>query len=332
MADNLYIRIAGNDTGARPWNNTDNATKSWDNDSLWLRTYPNPQDHSVHDDSNTTRVDLDTAVMVRVTNKSNAAMPGVTIQAWLFPPGFGEMKPAAKQMAFDLTPSREIPGQGSGQNVVEIEMTPLWKPSEPDYQRTSNGHYCIAANVYQSETIPNAEGRQLGANDLIRSSEDPHHAQRNLILQPAPHGSGTSSKVPTTTYPPPGGDPAYLVSAEHVTTKPSESQLAMLAHHPGVVAAGADGTRLTLDTSRGPVPITVGTEPPAFALRSDLIPGLDTLFSFATDRPDRIDTDIVVDLPEDAPIGSLHTFDVALWSERGDMIGCPLRVMILVTE
>ncbi|MFS8197499.1 hypothetical protein ACLVWQ_02310 [Streptomyces sp. CWNU-52B] len=332
MADRLVIPIDGTDNGSRPWPDT-NTTKTWDNNSLWLRTFTDPQhphDPNYPVDSNTTRVGEETTVMVRVRNKGSDPALGVKIQAWLFPPGFGEMKTSSAYMGFDLTPARDIPAG----TTLDIRVPPIWKPSEPEYQRTSGGHFCIAANCYQSDTVANPEGKLLGVNDTVRPSTDQHHAQRNIVLLPAPQGSGTSSKVPTTTYPPPGGSQQYLVSAEHVTTKPSAGQLAMLVHHPGIVATEADLARgeISLNTSRGPVPVTVGTEPPGFTLRSDHIPGLDTLFGFAADRPDRVDTDIVVERPKDAPVGSLHTFDLALWSERGDMIGSALRVMLLVTE
>ncbi|MEU9194527.1 hypothetical protein [Streptomyces hundungensis] len=323
MADNFYIPMDSNDSGARPWPDT-NTTQPWDNNGLWIRTFPTPGDHSHHDDGNTTRVGLETVVMVRVKNKSDTLIKNLRIQAYLFPPGFGAMTPSAKQAAFDLAPPMDIPGK----TTVEIEVPPTWTPDAADYQRTSGGHYCIAANIYTLGQ--GSEGKVLGANELFEPAANAHHAQRNLILNDAPHGPGTSSKVPTTQYPPRGGNTMFRVSAEHVTTKPSEGQLAMLVAHPRVVATARG--KISLNTSHGPVPITVGTEPPAIALRSDLIPGLDTLFSFAPDRPDRIDTDLVVDLPRDAPLGSLHTFDIALWSERGDMCGCPLRVMLLVTE
>ncbi|MFD5887266.1 hypothetical protein ACFWHQ_15010 [Streptomyces sp. NPDC060334] len=327
MTDNFYIPMDGDDSGARPWPDT-NTTKFWDNNGLWIRTFPVPGDRSRHDDGNTTRVGLETLVMVRVTNKVDALIKNLRIQAYLFPPGFGAMTPSAKQAVFDLAPPRDIPGQ----STVEIEVPPTWTPGEPDYQKTSGGHFCIAANIYTLGQ--GSEGKLLGADELFEPVTNAHHAQRNIILKEAQHGSGTSSKVPTTQYPPPGGDTMFRVSAEHVTTKPGEGRLAMLVHHPRVVSteAGIARGEISLSTSGGPVPITVGTEPPAITLRSDLIPGLDTLFSFAPDRPDRIDTDLVVDLPKDAPLGSLHTFDIALWSERGDMVGCPLRVMILVTE
>ncbi|MFE7580863.1 hypothetical protein ACFU5Y_04760 [Streptomyces gardneri] len=327
MADKLYIPMDSNDHGARPWPDT-STPKFWDNEGLRIRSYPNKDDHSVHNDGNTTQVGWETQVIAKVTNKSRNAVENVKVQAYLFAPGFGAMTPAAKYALFEITPARTI----AAETTVEIELMPYWIPQEPEYQRTSNGHFCIAANVFTTGT--GAEGKELSAQESFQPVTDGHHAQRNLVLNDAPHGPGTSSKVPTTQYPPPGGDTMFRVSAEHVTTKPSESQLAMLVHHPHVVATeeGLARGEVGLSTSGGLVPITVATEPSAIALRSDLVPGLDTLFSFAPDRPDRIDTDLVVDLPEDAPLGSLHTFDIALWTERGDMVGCPLRVMTLVTE
>ncbi|MEU6975400.1 MULTISPECIES: hypothetical protein [unclassified Streptomyces] len=324
MTDHLYIRMSDTDDGVRPWPDS-NTPKFWDNDGLWIRTFPDPNHPQDHVDGNTTRVGLKTLVMVRVKNKGPELMQDVRIQAYLFPPGFGAMTPSAKQAVFNLAPPTNInPGA-----VVEIEVPPQWTPLDSDYQKTSGGHFCIAANVYTS-----TDGKEVGAFETFEPVNNAHHAQRNLVLNDAPHGPGTSSKVPTTQYPPPVSDMLYLVTAEHVTTKPSPGQLDMLVHHPRVVSteAGLARGEVGLSTSSGTVPITVGTEPPVFGLSSDFIPGLDTRFRFAPDRPDRIDTDLIVDLPKDAPLGSLYTFDIALWSERGDMVGCPLRVMLLVTE
>ncbi|MFD9724987.1 hypothetical protein [Streptomyces sp. NPDC059072] len=330
MADTFFIPMDGNDGGSRPWPDS-NTTKFWDNNGLCIRTYPIAGDRSRYEDGNTTRVDLETVVKVKVQNKTSNLIQGVRVQAYLFSPGYGpSMTPSAKYKPFDEAPPTDIPG---GQ-AVEIVAPPVWKPTTTELGMTSaTAHFCVAANVYT--TGPNAEGALLAENQPFEPVKNAHHAQRNIVLREASHGPGTSSKVPTTQYPPPGGgDTMFRVSTEHVTTKPSESQLAMLVHHPGVVAteAGIARGEISLTTSGGLVPITVGTEPSAIALRSDLVPGLDTLFSLPPDRPDRIDTDLVVDLPEGAPLGSLHTFDIALWSERGDMLGCPLRVMILVTE
>ncbi|MER8043615.1 hypothetical protein [Streptomyces sp. NPDC094032] len=334
MTDNLYIPMGTGDSGARPWPPA-NEPKFYNNNGLWLRAFPDPNNHNNHQDGNTTQVGWETLVMVRVTNKSQDVMKNVKVQACLFAPGFGAMTPSAKQTAFDLTPAIDILGQAT----VEIEVPPIWKPLDEDFKRTvPGGHFCIAANVYTTGVggAP-GEGKLLGADELFQPVDNGHHAQRNLILNDAPHtggGGGTSSKVPTTQYPPPTSAMLYRVSTEHVTTKPSPGQLDVLAHHPRVLSTpdGLARGEVSLSTSRGPVPITVSTEPPAITLSSDATPGLDTLFSYAPDRPDRIDTDLVVDLPPDAPIGSLHTFDVALWTERGDLVGCPLRVMLLVTE
>ncbi|ALO05888.1 hypothetical protein AQF52_0288 [Streptomyces venezuelae] len=327
MADNFYIPMSGSDTGARPWPDT-NTPRHWDNDGLKIRTFPNPDDRTRHDDGNTTQVGLETRVLVRVTNRTNAPIGNLRIQACLFPPGYGAMTPDAKWRLFDQASRTDIPASAT----VDIEVSPSWTPSDTEYQRTSEGHYCMAANVYTTGT--NAEGVQLATDKPFEPVTNAHHAQRNLVLNDVSHGPGTSSKVPTTQYPPPGGDTMFRVSTEHVTTKPSDSQLAALVRHPRVVATeeGIARGEVSLSTSGGLVPVTVATEPSAIALRSDLVPGLDTLFSFAPDRPDRIETDLVVDLPKDAPLGSLHTFDIALWTERGDMVGCPLRVMTLVTE
>ncbi|MFI1812900.1 hypothetical protein ACH414_21475 [Streptomyces sp. NPDC020422] len=324
MPGNLYIPVEDADDGSQRPYPTNTPTPPWAgaNVRILCNGKEGTEAYARHDNT----------IVVRVKNKGSQPMQNVTAQAWVFDPGIGMGRPGQAIHRCDTEqPIQEIAAGG----VATYFMTKPWHPETGDLGGADRKHFCLMANVYQK----NGEGQELlytDPNAVLDVDHNQHHGQCNIMLLPAdqapPGGGGTNSKVPTTTYPPRGGNAEFMIRAEHVTTKPGESQLALLRGHPGVVPGG--GTvpgGLSLMTSKGPVPITLGTETPGFDLRSELIPGLDTPFRFAEDRPDKIPTDIEVRLPEGAPLGSLHVFDLGLWTERGDLVGAGLRVMILVT-
>ncbi|MFF3650949.1 hypothetical protein ACFYXV_20210 [Streptomyces sp. NPDC002181] len=325
MPGNLYIPVTGADDGTqRPWP-ANAATPPWAGENVRV-ICRGKEDVKAY-------AQVDNTFVVRVKNKGSEPMLNVTAQAWMFDPGIGMGRPgdAVHRCDTNQTVQRVDPGA-----TATFLMTPPWHPEATDLGGASEKHFCLMANVYQV----NGEGQELKYTDpaaALDVDHNQHHGQCNILLLPVsqapPGGGGTNSKVPTTTYPPRGGDPQYLVRADRVTTKPEESQLALLRGHPGVVPGGGTAPGgLRLMTSKGPVPITVSSETPGFDLRSELVPGLDTPFRFAEDRPNKIPTDIEVRLPENAPLGSLHVFDLGLWTERGDLVGSGLRVMLLVTE
>ncbi|MGW5420901.1 hypothetical protein [Streptomyces sp. NPDC003943] len=281
----------------------------------------------------------DNNVIVRVKNRGPETRKNVSVQAWLFDPGIGMSSPGDAVKRFGNAGN---PQDIKKDELVTFFMTPVWHPDPTELGGEPQKHFCLMANTFQQG---GGEGQEVPvtSTEPLHPDKDPHHGQCNIMLVPAPQGGGggTSKNIPTTTYPPPefaaatlGASTRYLVRADHVTTKPDAGQLDVLRTHSGIVPNG-DGTSvggLSLMTSRGPVPITLSSVAPGFDLRSELIPGLDTPFTFAEGRPNKIPTDIVVRLPEGAPIGSLHVFDLGLWTDRGDMVGSGLRIMTLVTE
>lgn len=323
MTDYLYIPVEEADDGTqRPYPPTA-PTPAWAGQNVRLRCN-GKEDTKAY-------IGLDNTLVVRVKNKSDQAMDNVTAQAYVFASGFGFGYPGYAEHRCDVEQTVQSVG---AHGTATFLMKPPWKPKDTD--GAPDKHFCLLANVYQK----GGEGKELLYNDpnaVLDVDHNLHHGQCNITVLPAsqapPGSGGTSSKVPTTTFPPRGGTAEFTVRAEHVTTKPEESQLSLLRVHPGVVAGGSSAVGgLSLMTSKGPVPLTLGTETPRFALHSDVIPGLDTPFRFADGPRDKIPTDIEVRLPEGAPLGSLHVFDVGLRTERGDLAGSGLRVMILVTE
>lgn len=331
----LPIDLGANsvDDGQRPWSH-DDVHRWYDNASILLHLVEPDPLGELPQDGYRTRVGSRTTVKVSVKNKGSQPMNDVEVQAWVFAPGIGEMTPPRAIRSFASDGAAAVPAGG----VTQFSLIPDWNPGKEELDRSSDGHVCLVANCFQGDTVPNAEGRLVpadGPDSVLHPDLNQHQGQLNIMLLPAPRPTtDLPKKVPTTTYPPPGGDPAYMISAKHVTTKPSSVQLSVLAKHPGVVAteAGLARGELSLTTSNGPVPITVGTEPPGFELTPGLVPGLDTRFRFDVDRPDRVETDLAVQLPDDPEVGSLHTFDLGLFDERGGLVGSGLRVMILVTE
>ncbi|AYV32063.1 hypothetical protein EES41_35510 [Streptomyces sp. ADI95-16] len=318
--NDLYIPIDDSADGGteRPYP-TDRATKPWENANIRIQPEGGTESTSAHAGRKNT-------VIVRVKNKGQEVMTGVQAQAWVFDPGIGEM---TKENAYDW-----FDNAGNAQTIkpgekATFRMTPWNAPSFGD--GVTEKHFCLRANTYQVDGEGERVTRTAGT---LKPDTDAHQGQCNITLVTAPQGQGTSQKVPTTTFPPPGGDPVYMLRADHVTTKPDVGELAVLKAHGGIVPNGGETSvgGLSLMTSRGPVPITLSSVAPGFDVRSEFIPGFDTPFTFAEGRPDKIPTDIVVHIPEDAAIGSLHVFDVGLWTERGDMVGSGLRVLTLVTE
>lgn len=320
--NDLYIPIdnTADDGTQRPYP-TDRATKPWENANVRIR----PEGATT--DSTSAHAGKKNTVVVRVKNKGPAEMAGVQAQAWVFDPGIGAMTKENALAWFNNAGNAQkiLPGQ-----TATFFMTP-W--DAPDLGGAAEKHYCLMANTYQEGGANEGEKvtRTVGS---LHPDTDAHQGQCNITLVTAPGGGGTYNKVPTTTYPPPGGSQEFVLRGDHVTTKPDAGELDVLRAHRGIVPSGHGSSvgGLSLMTSRGPVPLTISSVAPGLDVRSEFIPGFDTPFTFADDRPDKISTDIVVHIPEDAAIGSLHVVDLGLWTERGDMVGSGLRVLTLVTE
>ncbi|GEB61288.1 hypothetical protein [Streptomyces gardneri] len=324
MPGNLYIPVEATDDGTQRPYPANAPTPPWLGQNLRF-TYNGVPDTKAY-------IGKKNNIVIGVKNKGDQPMDNVTVQAYVFAAGFGFGYPGYAAFRCDVDQPIQTVGAHS---MATFVMKEPWEPVDTD--GAPDKHYCILANVYQV----GGEGKLLDYQDehaVLDVDHNQHHGQCNIVVVPAPPpppgGGGTTSKVPTTTFPPRGGNSEYMVRAEPVTTKPEESQLSLLRVRPGVAPGGGDTALggLSLMTSKGPVPITLGTGTPGFDLRSELIPGLDTLFRFPEGPRDAIPTDIEVRLPEGAPLGSLHVFDVGLRTERGDLAGSGLRVMILVTE
>ncbi|MER5199996.1 hypothetical protein ACWD3J_41575 [Streptomyces sp. NPDC002755] len=328
MAGNLYIPVEDADDGTQRPYPTNTGTPPWASANIRI-SYLGVEGTKAY-------AQKDNKVVVRVKNKGAQSMANVKVQAWVFEPGIGMNRPGDAIFPFTYEGTQTLDPNAR----ATFTMKEAWNPGPEVLGGAAEKHFCLMANVYQAGGA-NPEGKELlytntDPSNKVDVDNNQHHGQCNIVLLPAsqaPSGGGTNSKVPTTTFPPRGGSAEFRVRADHVTTKPEASQLAVLKAHPGIVPGGGTAPGgLSLMTSKGPVPITLSTETPGFDLRSEVIPGLDTPFRFSEDRPDKIPTDIEVRLPEGAPLGSLHIFDLGLWTERGDLVGGALRVMILVTE
>ncbi|MFI8961904.1 hypothetical protein ACIGO8_07295 [Streptomyces sp. NPDC053493] len=330
MAGNLYIPIdfglngPGNDNGNRPWQGPQ---AFYDNASIWL----DPRTNVAH-------VGEATHVKVRISNRGGQTMKAVTVQAWSFVPGIGNMSPSSAIQTFE-SGMGDVPAGSS--LVFTCDASPVWHPSTEELAKTTNGHMCIIANCFQSdEFVPDPEGGPVPNARPVDPVGDQHQGQRNIqIVQVQQDAVSEPQHVHYSTYTPPVEHTPhtgpYLVSATHNLRELDPAGILALRGHEGfsidsdtVIANGG----LNLLTSGGPRKILPSTEPPTFELRAPGMPGLGEAFHFAEDRPVMIDSEMVVQLPRDAEVGSLHTFDIGLKDDKGYLVGSGLTVMMLVTE
>ncbi|MET8507953.1 hypothetical protein ABZV60_25360 [Streptomyces sp. NPDC004787] len=331
MAGNLFIPIdfglngPGNDNGNRPWQGPQ---AFYDNSSIWL----DPRTNVAH-------VGEATHVKVRVSNRGTQKMQAVTVQAWSFVPGIGNMSPSSAIQTFE-SGIGDIPAGGS--LVFTCDASPVWHPSTAELAKTTNGHMCIIANCFQSdEFVPDPEGGPVPNPVPVNPEGDQHQGQRNIqIVQVQQAAASEPQHVHYSTYTPPASPTPhtgpYLVSATHNLRDLDPAAILALRGHEGFAvdpdSGIVNGGGLNLITSEGLRRILPSTEPPAFELRVPNLPGLDEMFHFAEDRPAMIDSEMVVQLPRDAEVGSLHSFDISLKDDKGYLVGSGLTVMMLVTE
>ncbi|MFF0430707.1 hypothetical protein ACFYU9_00560 [Streptomyces sp. NPDC004327] len=331
MPGNLFIPIdyslngPGSDDGTqRPWN----GSPVWyANNSIWV-------DPGV----DKAQIDQETHVKVRVSNKGDTLMKAVTVDAWFFVPGIGDMSPSSALKRFS---SGQLDIKAGESVVFTADASPVWKPSDPELAKTQGGHGCIIANCYQSdEVVANPEGAPVGETTPVDPTVDQHLGQRNITLVKVSQDDAPApQKVPYTTFPPRGGNPEVMVNASPANPRIDRidpTSEFVLASQEGIEAfeAGMDGgSGLNLITSGGPVEIRPSTDPPSFELSAEGMPReLGTRFRFDEGRPDQIDSEIMVRLPANAEIGSLHTFDLGMYDADDVLIGSGLRVLVLVTE
>ncbi|MEE1801928.1 hypothetical protein PUR57_25110 [Streptomyces sp. JV176] len=336
MTGNLFISMDfGLNTPEQP--GTDDGTqRPWTSDKpIWYSNNSIRLDPGV----DIATVDQPTHIKVRVSNKGAQVMKSVMVEAWFFIPGIGDMKPPGAFHTF-VSGLADVPAGGS--TVFTCDTDPVWVPSDTDLAKTNGGHACIIANCFQSdEFVADPEGRPVDINQPVASNGDQHQGQRNIqIIKVQKAVASAPQRVTYTTYPPTSSSHhEYLVSATHVNPgieRFDPTTESVLVSQEGVEAfeTGVNGgSGLNLITSGGPVEIRPATDPPTFELRTEGMPReLGTRFRFEEDRADQIDSEVIVQLPPDAEVGSLHSFDLGMWADNGELVGSGMHVLVLVTE
>ncbi|MEU7515544.1 hypothetical protein AB0B13_26605 [Streptomyces sp. NPDC042898] len=357
MAGNLYVGVdygrnngPGEDSGSRPWTRDD--PPFWANASIWLE--PGITKATVGDPS---------FIRVRVSNRGSQIMNSVRVQAFIYPASIGVPPTFGTATKIFSAPTHIPPGAGTNDpDDAHIVRFGPWTPQPAELQ--GDGHMCLIANVYQSEddvAVPDPGSAPITATEGFNPNGEQHQGQRNIILQPARQPAVSQPvKVQYTTRPePPSSHPRqYKVMAEPFEfdgfspdellilsqvkeiefTKPSTKPGTDPASGPGTDRGtdtasvfGSDYGEPVLKTSYGTERVTRATSRMSFSLKAEGIPGLDQTFERDEKMGDTVLSELEVQLDPDAPVGSLHTFDLSLNDEK-DRVGSGLRVMILVTE
>jgi hypothetical protein len=185
----LYLSV---DFGASP--STDNGTRpytgtnpQWNAFSLWLDGGPNQTQ---------TQVGTPTTVKVRVSNKGNAPVPAVHVDAYVMNPFIGAAKP--NQAIERLSGAVGSVGPGSGStsptdahvvtcSIQDPNLGPIpWTPTQTELTSSATngvGHLCLIANVFAD-----GDGHQLLEGEDFKVIDDQHQAQRNISLLAKPVG------------------------------------------------------------------------------------------------------------------------------------------------
>ncbi|MFE1546171.1 hypothetical protein [Streptomyces sp. NPDC058718] len=364
MAGNLLVGVdygrnngPGEDSGARPWSRED--PPFWANASIWLEP-----------GITKARVGEPTFIRVRVSNRSGQIMKAVRVQTFLYPASIGVPPTFATSIKNNANPVDIPPGAGTNDpDDAHIVRFNGWTPQPGDLQ--GDGHMCLIANVYQSEdevASPDPGSKEITATDGFNPNGEQHQGQRNIILEQARQPAISHSQpvnVSYSTRPPVQSEHPrqYKVMAEPFEfdgfspdevlvlsqvrdielTKPSTKPPTDPATGPGTDPSidpgtdpasvfGSDFGELVLKTSYGTERVTRARSRMSFELKADGIPGrLGESFLRDEKMADVVASELSVQIDPDAPVGSLHTFDLSLQDDK-ERIGSGLRVMILVTE
>ncbi|MFD8971211.1 MULTISPECIES: hypothetical protein [unclassified Streptomyces] len=359
MAGNLLVGVdygrnngPGEDSGARPWARED--PPFWANASIWLEP-----------GITKARVGEPTFIRVRVSNRSGQIMKAVRVQTFLYPASIGVPPTFATSIKNNANPVDIPPGAGTNDpDDAHIVRFNGWTPQPGDLQ--GDGHMCLIANVYQSEdevASPDPGSKEITATDGFNPNGEQHQGQRNIILEQARQPAVSQSqpvRVQYTTRPEsPSAHPRqYKVMAEPFEfdgfspdeimvlsqvreiefTKPPTEPATGPGTDPGIDPGtdpasvfGSDPGELVYKTSYGHERVTRATSRMSFSLKAEGIPGLNETFERDEKMGDLVASELEVQIDPDAPVGSLHTFDLSLNDEK-ERVGSGLRVMILVTE
>ena len=172
------------DNGTRPYTGTN---PQWNAFSLWLEGGPNQTQ---------TQVGTPTTVKVRVSNKGNAPISAVHVDAYVMNPFVGLAKP--NQAIERLSGAVGSVGPGSGStsptdahvvtcSIQDPNLGPIpWKPTQAELTSSATngvGHLCLIANVFAD-----GDGHQLLEGEDFKVIDDQHQAQRNIALLAKPAG------------------------------------------------------------------------------------------------------------------------------------------------
>lgn len=343
MAGNLFLSVdygknggTGDDGAQRPWTRQD--PPFYASNSIWLD--PN----ATHTTEGAT-----TFVKVRVSNKGNQAMTGVTVQAFIFEPHAGLPTPGASPVKLESSAKTVQPGGGSlTDSDPHVFTLGPWTPTDAQFPGEGEKHLCLIANVFQdpAEMDPppvnpgDAEGNRIASDGTFKPNEDQHQGQRNITLHKVQQASlSQPARVPYSTYPPPPPPSDFprqmLVSAEPVPHSdllgPAEFFVLSSLGETEMLEREGNDPELALRTSWGREPVRLSTAPMSFELKAEGIPGLGRTFQMDNSIRKVVPSELEVRLDPDAPVGSLHAFDVTL-REDGEVVGSGLRVLLLVTE
>ncbi|MFC9860978.1 MULTISPECIES: hypothetical protein [unclassified Streptomyces] len=334
---NLYVSVdygratgPAVDDGTRPWTRED--PPFWANASIWLEP-----------GIDKAKVGQPSFIHVRVSNKSRQEMKNVQVQTFIFTPTVGV--PVTFNDCIKNNGAKLGIPSGSGTNAADdgnvVKIGP-WTPGPGDLK--GDGHMCLIANVFQTEEGAFPLPPDPGSHEIVSQDEnpfnpngDPHQCQRNIQLLPATQQAIQQPvKVVYTTRPssPTVHPRAYQIKMDLVDIDGfTADELFILSRQREIEFTGSESKdgELRLKTSWGTERIARGPRPLSFDLKAEGIPGLGQTFERDARMPQEIPSELEVQIDPEAPVGSLHTFDITLHDEK-ELVGSGLRVMVLVTE
>ncbi|UQU67635.1 hypothetical protein COUCH_15755 [Couchioplanes caeruleus] len=247
------------DDGTRPYTG---ANPQWNNFSIALSGGPNDTQ---------TRVGAQTSVKVRVSNKGQAPVTDVHVDAYVMNPFIGIAHPNQAIQRLRGSVGSVAPGSGSSGPTDAHVVTCLvngsapWIPTNAELNATLNGdgHMCLVANVY-SDADNADDGRQLLEADDFAVVTDQHQGQRNITVLPM--SLRAEQIMEFLVMPAPRGVEETFVAFEPVDLRAGlgAGDRALLLSHDFVIAAeGSEGElgQLSVLVKGEPFPLFVSERP-----------------------------------------------------------------------
>lgn len=342
----LVIRYKTSDNGTRPIVPCDSTNPYWGSPDIWLVGGVDP---------GTAKVGTANTVVVQVTNISGETVQDVSVQAWVcdFTVGIGPASGLAS--AGGANPLTGYVSELAASSSVQIQCAPAWTPVAAD-AALNGGHVCLAANSYSG-----TDGLSIPPS-AFNFCCDSHHAQRNIAVVQVKSAKIRSGNFRFLVANPDLEDAIdtvvnvravsarYAFSAAERNALIDRGLVENVKELPRISELGATGeafatrslfratnslqaARLRLarpDPAMDEIPIQVSRlRPVDYGLVSEVI-GNGREVRARLDPGQRVPVTMQLQLNENAPIGSVQTFDVSQTDANGDLVG-GVRLVTVVT-